>query len=108
MQHFSALSGAYQQGALRLINTSGCCVGLSSVEERRLCLRPISVEILLLGSGAYHLEFLVFVEIEQVDLAKGVEIVARAWENSIDGVLDLDAGHEGAPSLAPPALRWTP
>ena len=78
------------------------------MDERRLCLRPISVEILLLGSSAYHLEFLVFVEIEQVDLAKGVEIVARAWENSIDGVLDLDAGHEGAPSFAPPALRWAP
>jgi hypothetical protein len=70
VQHFSAVSGTYQPGA------SACCLGLSSVDERGLCLRSISVQILLLGSGAYHLEFLVFVEIEQVDLAKGVEIIA--------------------------------
>ena len=56
----------------------------------------------------YDLELLVFVEVEQVDLAQGVEIVARTRQNSIDGVLDLDAGHEGAPSFAPPALRWAP
>ena len=56
----------------------------------------------------YDLELLVFVEVEQVDLAKGVEIVARARQNSIDGILDVHAGHEGAPSFAPPALRGAP
>jgi hypothetical protein len=56
----------------------------------------------------YDLELLVFVEVEQVDLAQGIEIVARAWENTIDRVLDLDAGHEGAASSAPPALRRAP
>ena len=56
----------------------------------------------------YDLELLVFVEVEQVDLAKGVEIEARARQNSIDGILDVHAGHEGAPSSAPPALRGAP
>ena len=74
MQHFSALSGAYQHGALSTLQL--VVLASSTEDERRLCLRPISVQILLLGSGAHHLEFLVFVEIEQVDLAKGVEIIA--------------------------------
>jgi hypothetical protein len=33
-------------------------------------------ESLLRGSGMYDLEVLVFVEVEQVDLAQGVEVVA--------------------------------
>jgi hypothetical protein len=56
----------------------------------------------------YDLELFFFVEVEQVDLAQGVEIVAGAWENSIYRILDLDAGHEPALSPAPPALRRAP
>src|SRR5215210_8873143 len=60
------------------------------------------------GSGMYNLELFVLVEVEQVDLAQGVEIVARARQNSHHGVLDLDARHEPATSFAPPTLRWAP
>ncbi len=37
----------------------------------------------LKGSSTDDLEFLVFVEVEQVNLAKGIEIVARTRQDSI-------------------------
>ena len=58
--------------------------------------------------GSPYLELLVFVEVEQKYFARGVEVVAGAWQDSTQGVLDLDAGHEFALTLAPLAFRGTP
>ena len=58
--------------------------------------------------GSPYLELLVFVEVEQKYFARGVEVVAGAWQNSAQGVLDLDSGHEFALTLAPLAFRGTP
>lgn len=56
----------------------------------------------------YDFEGLVFVEVEQVDFAKGVEIVARGRKDAIGGVLDLDVCYEGALSPASFALSGAP
>src|SRR5215212_4437940 len=57
----------------------------------------------------YHdLELLLFVEVEQIYLAEGVEVVAGAWHNSLCGILDLDAGHEFPLTLAPFAFGGPP
>src|SRR5215210_1766795 len=56
----------------------------------------------------HDFEFFILVEVEQVDLAEGVEVVARAGQDSFDGVLDLDVGHEASFPPAPPALRGAP
>ena len=58
--------------------------------------------------NTHDFELFVFVEVEEVDLTEGVEVVAEAWQNSFCGVYDLDAGHEFALTLAPFAFRGTP
>jgi bacterial/archaeal transporter family-2 protein len=58
--------------------------------------------------GLYYLELLVFVDVEQEDLAEGVEVVAGAWQDPFLRVLDLDAGHEFALTLATFAFGGTP
>jgi transporter family-2 protein len=58
--------------------------------------------------NTHDLELLLFVEIEQENLAHGVEVVTRAWQDSFLRVFDLDAGHEFAFALAPFAFRGTP
>jgi bacterial/archaeal transporter family-2 protein len=58
--------------------------------------------------GPPDLELLVFVEVEQKDLAHGVEVVAGLWQYTFQGVFDLYAGHEFSPALAPFAFCGTP
>jgi len=82
---------------------------LSARSSLRLSLVSISAFLAVLeGGGVYDVELLDFVEVEQVDFAKGVEIVACAWQYSLYGILDLDVCYEPALSFAPPALRWAP
>jgi hypothetical protein len=80
---------------------------VSTAPSQRFACQPL-VFADLEGGGTYYLELLVFVEVEQVDFAEGVEIVARAWQDSLHGIFDLDVRHEPALSFAPPALRWAP
>jgi len=36
------------------------------------------------GGGTYDFELLAFVEVEQIDFAEGVEVVTRAWQDSVE------------------------
>src|SRR5215211_1897867 len=58
--------------------------------------------------GTNDLDLLVLVEIQQVDLAQRIEVVARARQNSLHRVLDLDSSDEPAPPLAASAHEGTP
>ena len=77
----------------RLVSNSPCCPVVFADLE---------------GGGTYYLEFLVLGEVEQIDFAEGVEIVARAWQDPLHGIFDLDVRHEPALSFTPPALRGAP
>jgi hypothetical protein len=43
--------------------------------------------------GADDLDLLVFVGVQQVDLPRGAEVVARARQQALNRVFNLDAGH---------------